>query len=91
MAKSIAIIMVAIKITFSLPLLVWRLDEKLSPPPKALPKAASDCCTNTANIRSKDSTICTYGMIAVILMMIIIISELKRKANVGHSDFFVNF
>jgi hypothetical protein len=42
-ANRIAKIIVAMKTTFSAPRLEWCAEEKLSPPPNAAPKLASDC------------------------------------------------
>lgn len=60
-AKSIAKTIVALKITFSKPLLVWYPAFQLSAPPKAPPELASDCCTKIDATINMAKTICIYG------------------------------
>jgi len=62
-AKRIAMIIVATKMNFSAPRLVWCPDENPSPPPKAPPRPASDCCRRTPPMRRIDNTIWMYGIL----------------------------
>ncbi len=72
-AKSIAMRIVALKRVFSKPLLVCPPDP--SPPPKALPSPASDCCIRIAPIKRIDKMTWMIGNICSIFVWIISIDS----------------
>ena len=57
MAKRIAKTIVKLNKNFSKPLLVWKPEFQLSPPPKDPPTPASDLCRRTVVTRSTESII----------------------------------
>jgi len=60
-AKIEAKMIVAIKVNFSKPLLVWKPAFQLSAPPKTPPALASDFCNKTTATIRTDRIICIYG------------------------------
>lgn len=85
-AKRMPRTIVALKSTFSNPLLVWKAELKLSP--KAPPKPAPVCCKSTATIRRTDKAIWIYGRNGRMNCIWGIIAGIHKKANTF--NYFLN-